>query len=165
MRLLRKFLALTPLERRLVVRASVLVTLVRLCLGRISFSTLRRLATGSGARGGRAGVPDATLGDLAVWAVEAASHCLPGRTTCLTRALAVQGMLARSGQASRLHVGVVRGQQRRLEAHAWVEYNGRIIVGGSPSDVGQFTPLAAFGVETMDRGFAASPLRTLLEGR
>jgi hypothetical protein len=65
----------------------------------------------------------------------------------LTRALTVQGMLARLGCQSRLHVGVVRGLQGQMEAHAWVECAGRLLIGGTASEIEQFTPLAVFDVE------------------
>jgi hypothetical protein len=148
MRRLRKFLTLSGPERRLVVKATVLLTLVRLGLGRLPFTTLHRLLAGR--HGGRRGVTtgDRALTDLVVWAVDAASRHVPGRTTCLTRALTVQAMLAWGRYPSRLHVGVVRGRQGQLEAHAWVECDGRILVGGSASEIGEFTPLAAFDVST-----------------
>jgi Transglutaminase-like superfamily len=165
MRSLSKFLALTREERRLLVKAVVLLTLVRLGLGRVSFASLRRLVTGRRSRGYGSARVDRAMTDLVVWAVDAAGRHVPGRTTCLTRAMTVQAMLARDGHPSRLHVGVVRGQQGRLEAHAWVECDGRIIVGGSPSEIGQFTPLAAFGVEPAEPIFKVSALQTLTGGR
>jgi hypothetical protein len=73
--------------------------------------------------------------------------------------LAVQGMLARLGYPSRLQVGVVRGQQGQVEAHAWVECSGRILIGGTASEIGQFTPLAAFDVEATVRLRAVESLQ------
>lgn len=162
MRLLRRFLALSPAERRLLVRATVLLTLIQLGLGRMSFTVLRRLVTRDAGNGGRSAEDPHAFADLVVWAVTAASLRVPGRTTCLSRALAVQALLARRGFPSRLQVGVVRDKQGEVEGHAWVECKGRILIGGTPWEIGQFTPLAAFDVETAVR---LRPVATLQEGR
>lgn len=46
--------------------------------------------------------------------------------TCLRRALALQGLLARRGVPTRLRFGVQRLPEG-INAHAWLEYNGRPI--------------------------------------
>ena len=61
-----------------------------------------------------------------------------------------------------LHIGVVRGGEGELEGHAWVESDGRVLIGGTASEIGQFTRLAAFGVETV---FGQRSVGTLQEGR
>jgi hypothetical protein len=161
MRLLRKFLGLTPVERRVLLKATFLLTVIQLALGRVPFTTLRRLVTGDAANGGRA--PDRPgFADTVVWAVTAASRRVPGRTTCLSQALTVQALLARNGYPSRLQVGVVRGKQGAVEGHAWVECEGRVLIGGTPAEVGNFTPLAAFDVDT---AFRLRAIETLQGGR
>ena len=146
MPLLRRLLALAPDERRVLVKATFWVALVKLGLGRIPFATLRRLVT-SGARSGARLAGDRVVLDQVAWAVTVAGRYVPGRTTCLSRALTVQGLLARLGYPSRLHVGVLRGQQGQVEGHAWVECEGRLLIGGTSSEIGQFTPLAVFDVQ------------------
>jgi hypothetical protein len=64
------------------------------------------------------------------------------RALCLPRALAAQAMLRRRGIASRLCVGVAR-EGATLAAHAWIELDHDIIVGGS--DAPRFTRLVEFG--------------------
>ena len=120
--------------------------MVQLALGRVRFATLRRLVTRSAPTDGRLACDPAVV-DRVVWAVTVASRYAPGRTTCLTRALTVQGMLARLGYLSRLQVGVVRGQRGDVEAHAWVECAGKILIGGTAAEIRQFTPLANFDVD------------------
>jgi hypothetical protein len=146
MGLLRRFLRLSRDERRLLVRATLLLTAIHLGLGRMPFTMLRRLAIARRPARPPTG-DDRALADRVVWAVTAAAERLPGPPTCLSRALAVQAMLARRGYPSRLHVGVTRGQQGQVEGHAWVESEGRILIGGSASNVRQFTRLAAFDAE------------------
>jgi hypothetical protein len=72
--------------------------------------------------------------------VGVAGRLVPG-TTCLVRALAAQALLARRGHASQLRLGVARGSGRAFEAHAWLEQDGRVLVGG-PLD-GRYVPFPA----------------------
>lgn len=64
------------------------------------------------------------------WAVTIAGRYV-FHATCLVQALATQVLLARAGMSSILHIGVTKGQHAPIEAHAWVESEGRIIIGGS----------------------------------
>jgi hypothetical protein len=34
-----------------------------------------------------------------------------------------------------------------VDAHAWIECGGRVVIGGSGAEVRRFTPLAVFDVE------------------
>src|SRR5690606_14437510 len=63
------------------------------------------------------------------WAVGKAAHHVPN-ATCLTQALAAQLLLARYRHESRLCIGVARDGERGFEAHAWIEAEGRVVVGG-----------------------------------
>ena len=71
------------------------------------------------------------------WAVDRASQFF-GKATCLPRALAGHAMLARRGFDSSIHIGVAAGDSGQLRspllAHAWLERQGRILLGGP--DVG-----------------------------
>lgn len=50
-------------------------------------------------------------------------------TSCLRQALALRFLLARRGIETRLHIGVKSGGDG-FGAHAWVEYQGEILIGG-----------------------------------
>ena len=163
MRLLRRFLALPPMERRLLVKATLLLAVVQLGLGRVPFTVLRRLAPRVTGTGRRPVVDRRKYADQVVWGVTAASHRVPGPTTCLSLALTVQVLLARGGYPSRLHVGVIRGKQGEVDGHAWVECDGRILIGGSASEVAAFTPLTVFEVESTAPKLR--PMATAPEGR
>jgi len=75
-----------------------------------------------------------------VWSVAVVSPYVP-KTTCLAQALAAQLLLQRAGHQARLHIGVNYGIGGRLEAHAWVESQGRILIGGF--DTNRYTHLLA----------------------
>ena len=74
------------------------------------------------------------------WAVEATSRRVPG-ATCLTQALALQILLGRRGQASELRLGVSRGDAPGLQAHAWLESEGQVVIGAAERD--RYTALPA----------------------
>ena len=147
MRLLHRFLTLAADERRLLMKVSFLLVIIRLGLGLVPFTMLRRVVVGQTRSAGWLANSDRSLADQIVWAVTATSGRVPGWTTCLSRALAVHAMLARRGCPSSLHVGVVHGKCGALEGHAWVEREGRILIGGATSEIAHFARLAAFDVE------------------
>ena len=63
--------------------------------------------------------------------------------SCLTQALATHVLLARSGHRSHLRIGVTKGVNGGLDAHAWVESNGKIII-GRRNDLRKYTLLHRF---------------------
>ena len=134
---LASFVALPPAERRLIVAAAVLLAGIRVGLWVVPFRSVhgavRALGNRSGSRDG-SGLPVERI----VWAVGAADRLVP-RTTCLVRALAAQALLARRGYASQLRLGVAGGAGRAFEAHAWLERDGRVLIGGPVE--GRYVPL------------------------
>lgn len=124
----RRFFALARGERTLLLHAAVMVLVVRLALWWVpSRVVLRRVASYVGRTADRpkAGMPPQRVG----WAVRVASRLVP-RASCLTQALAAQILLAKHGHDSRLHLGVAREEPAGFRAHAWVESEGEIVVGG-----------------------------------
>jgi hypothetical protein len=135
---IRKFLALAPADRRLLLRATVLVAAVRVARTVLPWPALRRVVAWAARPGGVAqGVVDMPTDRLG-WAVEVAGRYIPD-ATCLTRALALQIWLGRHGQPAALRLGVARGAGERLEAHAWLEREGRVIIGAA--ELARYTPL------------------------
>ncbi|HEY0606522.1 MAG TPA: lasso peptide biosynthesis B2 protein [Herpetosiphonaceae bacterium] len=137
---LRKWLKLSPGERWLLLRAWLLLGAIRVALWLLPFRVVHRLlARPQGAS------PRFSIEQIG-WAVAIAGVYLP-RATCLPQALAAQVLLRRNGHAADLKIGVARDERGRLEAHAWVESAGRIVIGGSASTVARYTPLPAFPLE------------------
>lgn len=60
------------------------------------------------------------------------SNCVP-RATCLTQALAGQALLTHCGYPAIVHVGVTRaeGAGNAFQAHAWLESDGKVVIGES----------------------------------
>jgi hypothetical protein len=121
-----RFMALPPEDRRLLVRALAMVLVVRLALWLVPVSRLHpRLVT---RRVEIAELPREQAERLA-WAVSAVASRVPS-ATCLTRALALQGLLSERGSLSRVHVGLFSRGPGDVRGHAWLEWRGEVLLGG-----------------------------------
>lgn len=140
MRQIARFLRLPSEDRRLVIRAAVSLWVMRIGLSLVSVPTLRRLLIERkpGVGGGTSSAESSV--ERVIWAVRTASRVTPWASTCLTRALAAQMMLARLGEETRIQIGVAKDEQGSLKAHAWLESRGRIVIGGKKSPA-EFTTL------------------------
>ncbi len=128
MRRLRQFLRRSPAERRLLVSALALVPAVSVLLRCVNFGRLRRWgarlsAAPSGTR------CDAAREEAVIWAVSTAAALIPLRDSCLAEALTAHWLLAAAGRASVVRIGVAPGAGRPFAAHAWLESQGRAVLG------------------------------------
>ena len=133
-----------PLSRQgLFWRTLPLVWIIRLGLWVLPFAVMKRFAARIARRPNLPSVESPTLEQLRelVWAVERASERVP-QATCLTQALAIQILLARRGYHSQIHIGVAKNKEGLFQAHAWVECEGRILVGGR-NGLSNWAPLTA----------------------
>lgn len=73
--------------------------------------------------------------------IERLAWFVPG-ATCLTQALALQFVLARTGHASILHIGVRKDAEGTFSAHAWVTCNDRVVLGQRGTHLADFTRIA-----------------------
>lgn len=128
-----RFVGMPPSRRRLLVRALLAVSGFRVALTVLPWSRVRALAT---RRAGATGPPRSTREELA-WSVSAVGRRL--RSTCLTDALALQALLLSEGHDATLRLGVAKSDTGKLEAHAWLESGGRVLIGGPES--ARFTEL------------------------
>jgi len=119
------------------VRAWWLLSAVRAGLWVVPFARLRRAV--DRAAGRRRASPSRPSVDEIVWAVRVGSRYVPA-ATCLTQALAARVMLGREGYDSTLRIGVARAERGALQAHAWVECDGRVVIGQTDTPT-RFTPL------------------------
>lgn len=83
----------------------------------------------------------ATLGRL-VRAVNLGSRYSPGKVKCLARALAIQVLMTWYSYDSNLRIGVAKPTHGGLEAHAWVEHQGKVVMGYLP-DLARYYPLSS----------------------
>jgi hypothetical protein len=137
---LRTLRRLTPAKLRALVLAFVLVWAIRLGLWLLPFRTLR--AAVARVRGRELPLWAQVPPEHIAQAIQIAGRLVP-RATCLTKALAGHLLLRRSGYAGTLHIGVARDETEKFEAHAWLECEGRVIIGGGPR---HFVPLPPIGM-------------------
>lgn len=139
---LAKFAALSASEKIYLLKCVPVVLAVRAGLTLLSYRTLKRWMPKGGAQ-----VPaDRTALRRVSWGVRNAARIVPG-ATCLTQALAAQFLLARSGHASNIRIGVAKDKDSRVIAHAWLVCEGRVVVGGSIREVQQYKFLADLDAE------------------
>jgi len=82
----------------------------------------------------------------AAWAAHAVGRRFLPERPCLTQAFVLQYLLLRRGDdAAELHIGVTKDEDGELQAHAWVERHGRVLIGGTnaPQEYERFEDLDA----------------------
>jgi hypothetical protein len=143
MTLAHRFLLLPTADKWLLIKAAFLLEAIKLSMRLLPFQASRRLWSAQGAGRPMRGLRcrDDTSADKVTWAVEVASRYTPGAKTCLNQALAAQVLLARRGRPAILRVGVAKTKGGQFRAHAWVESDGKVVLGGS--GVEGFVPFAA----------------------
>jgi hypothetical protein len=133
-----KFFALDRREQWMVVYAIVSLWRSWIGLRTITFARLRASADGPANGPARVNRPSP---DRVAWAVAVASRYVPDGSNCLVRALAAGRMLRRYGYDAALRIGVAKGQDHGLAAHAWLESGGQVVIGGFEFD--RYVALAA----------------------
>ena len=141
---LHKFLCLSAADRSLLVRSVLLVAAARLALWALPFNTARRLFARRARQSPASPFPTT---ERIGWAISVAKGFVP-KGNCLLQALAAESLLTRSGYPVELRIGVAKTDEGRLEAHAWVESGGRLVVGDLTQGLATYTPLPPLpGVE------------------
>ncbi len=83
---------------------------------------------------GGAGSPVGGFGPVEIgWWVERVARHLPGSYSCLPRALTAHLLCRRRGYEPVLRVGALRDSAGELQAHAWLEFQGQIVIGDLPN--------------------------------
>jgi hypothetical protein len=136
----RKFFLLPGKDQRLLIKSAVLLTSIKLGLALLPFRTVRQLLGRIIRSAHHTEFNDPAVIKRVTWAVRVISQKFPLLKNCLTEALATQVLLKREGHSSTLRIGVARSDNGQLKAHAWVEVDGSIVIGGQRSPL-QFVPL------------------------
>lgn len=122
------------LSRGFLIKTLVLVWGIRLGLWLLPFKTMRRIVSKlAQPTGTPVGWP---LPQQIAWAVTVTSRRVP-KATCLTQALVTQVLLGRYGYPSTLRLGVGLSETGQFQAHAWVESNGTVVIGGKEAELAQ----------------------------
>lgn len=78
-----------------------------------------------------------------IWGVNVATRYMPGGAKCLARALTTQVLMIHSGYSPELCIGVAKAESGEFEAHAWIKYQGYIVIGYLP-DLPRYIQLPSF---------------------
>jgi Transglutaminase-like superfamily len=124
-------------ERHLFFNSFILLALIKLGLLLLPFQTLRQLLANISQVNPK--LQPSSLGKI-IWAVNASTRYMPGGAKCLARALTCQVLMKRHGYSPELRIGVAKSETGKLEAHAWVESQGQIVI-GYLADLSRFIPL------------------------
>ena len=145
MRILYRFFGLPIRDQRLLLYSLVLLTLFKFALRWFSLKTLLFFSTKASSanadpKSGTKGSPDRVA-----WAVSSVARRIPTLGNCLAVALATKMLLNTEGCPANLRIGVTKGDFGQLEAHAWLESKGRVLIGSAEGD--RYTPLPLFDGE------------------
>lgn len=118
-------------EWPVLVAAWCLLPLIAVCLRIFDYPRTRDLMARFLTRTGNVTEPDIQIERATRLVSVAARHALC-RPSCLSQALAAWWLLARRGIVTSVRIGVQK-DRRGFSAHAWVERDGVIIMGGADS--------------------------------
>ena len=139
----RKLFSLDRSRRRALCRVSPVLLVVRVALFAMPFRHVYGLAVGLPPGRRRPSRSERLEADL--WAVRTAGHRLFPRNPCLAEAITGFLLLRRAGHDPTMRLGVRRSLVSEApRAHAWVECDGQVLVGGS-SAPGLYAPLSSAG--------------------
>ncbi len=138
-----KFLRLSGRDRSFLIKTYVLLTLVRLGLWLVPFEQLWKALIRLG-RYRTQQVPSplgiGAIVQRAIWAVNWSCRLTPGGAKCLVRALTAKVLLDRHQCPAEFKIGVAKNSAGQFEAHAWIEVEGRVVI-GQLHNLEQFTPM------------------------
>lgn len=134
--------------------ACVLPTIaaVRVALWVLPYRTVSRLFAPTDRPGRLTSVAEASARlRVTAWV----GRTLLGDKPCLTQAIAARWLLARIGYATKLVIGASR-TEGKLVAHAWLEHEGRVVLGGSDS-LQLYAPLSSMRTLSPDGSLQGNP--------
>lgn len=116
-----------PRDVWLIAKVFLLLGLIRLGLWQLAFSNLRRFLEAISRR--YSFFYRCQSIEKLIWTVNVSSRYMPGNVKCLARALTTDVLLNCNDYPSSLRIGVAKEKVGKLEAHAWVESQGRVLIG------------------------------------
>ena len=125
-------------DRLLLIKVGLLLGAIRLGLWMLPFKVLRDLLARAKAPGKERDRETASV-ERIISGIKLMSRYIPA-ANCLTQALTASMLLGRQGHHSCLRIGVLKSDNGELKAHAWVETEGRIVI-GKLADLSRYTVL------------------------
>ncbi|MEJ1937276.1 lasso peptide biosynthesis B2 protein [Nostoc sp. NIES-2111] len=125
-------------QLKILVKCVAALATVRTLMLFLRQNSIRRLMVRPGARGA---APEGLYRQVA-WGMDLAAKVVPD-ATCLARAMAGQALLARSGYASDVCIGVEKADGK-FAAHAWLTSGGAIVLGGTEAELSRYVRMTSF---------------------
>ncbi len=135
MKILTNYLKLSREDQHLLIKTFISMITIRLKLYLIPFNQLQKSIEKSNHKSAN-NIPLPKL----ISAVESVSYYVP-QATCLTKALTAKKLLTKYGYPSQIKIGVNKSNKGEFEAHAWLEYAGKVIIGESEQEYTLITDL------------------------
>jgi hypothetical protein len=129
MKILTNFLKLSHLDQRLLITTLLLMIIIRLKLWLTPFNNIQRSIEKNN---GNTKLNNISVLKL-IWTVKTVSNYVP-QATCLTKALTAKKLLVKYGYHSQIKIGVDKDFKGEFEAHAWLEYMDKVVLGESEKD-------------------------------
>lgn len=130
--------------KKLFIQTYVVMCLVRLGLLLLPFSRLQDLILKSKKLTWLAiAKSEVTVGAIAL-AVHRSGKYSPGQPMCLAKALTTAVLMSVYSLPYQINIGVAKGESGKIEAHAWVTWEGKVMVGNLP-DLERYVPMSAKG--------------------
>jgi len=128
-KLITKFSGLSFSDKRLLLSAVFFLLITRVLLIFFPFRFVRFISKGSSKPRANSRTRTPLAKERIIWAVEAVARHIPFVNNCLAKAMVINLFFRRANYQATLHIGVTRSDARPLDAHAWVESDGRIVTG------------------------------------
>lgn len=139
-----KFFRLSGPDKILFLKIAGLLSTARFCLLLLEYKTVLNLFDWlADPPSPRSLSDDASYLERVVTLTRTAGRRFLGSKPCLPQSLVVECLLKRQGISASMKIGVTKGEEDQLLAHAWVESSGEIVIGGrlSPSRYARLQPL------------------------
>lgn len=127
MRKIIKFIRLPFIEKKLLILSALLLVASKISLSLFSFKSLLNYIDSLKQKPESKKTYNISEEKI-VWAVEVAGKYVP-YATCLVRAITAQALLKKYGFSSDLRIGILKNDKGKIDAHAWIERHGKIIIG------------------------------------
>lgn len=137
---MKNFLRFPSSDPILLGKMALLLLIIRIGLSLCTFQKVRRLLLCVPPASHNAHQNRRETLSRFVWAAQIVGKKLLGHNRCLPEALAIHMLYQRYAMPADLRIGVTKRPDGQLVAHAWVESEGKVVIGGDQSPV-QFTPL------------------------
>ena len=126
-----------------------LVLLVRIALWLVAFQSIHKyLLDRSRRKQSNQALTHAQIYKIC-WGVSSSARRIP-KASCLTQALVAQYLLLIKGVDAFLRLGVSRNAKGKFDAHAWVEVDGKIVIGEN-EEISRFIPLPVLETEVQSK--------------